>query len=88
RRPDAIAKTVNQIAKSQKLPAKHINQRFFDPSIFIAIKWFLRRQKRQSAADYHYLLVFDKCRNTLIMLVNILIFQHVSDTLNYGKVPY
>ncbi|WP_238706768.1 hypothetical protein, partial [Acetobacter tropicalis] len=29
---DAIAKTVNQIAKSQKLPAKHINQRFFDPS--------------------------------------------------------
>ncbi|WP_025828531.1 hypothetical protein [Acetobacter okinawensis] len=26
---------------------------------FIAIKWFLRRQKRQSAADYHYLLVFD-----------------------------
>ena len=56
--------------------------------IFIAIKWFLRRQKRQSAADYHYLLVFDKCRNTLIMLVNILIFQHVSDTLNYGKVPY
>ncbi|WP_217693726.1 hypothetical protein, partial [Novacetimonas hansenii] len=24
--------TVNQIAKSQKLPAKHINQRFFDPS--------------------------------------------------------
>ncbi|MBB6458528.1 hypothetical protein, partial [Acetobacter lovaniensis] len=33
-RPDAIAKTVNQIAKSQKLPAKHINQRFFDPSTF------------------------------------------------------
>ncbi|MCG4274960.1 hypothetical protein, partial [Acetobacter senegalensis] len=28
-------KTVNQIAKSQKLPAKHINQRFFDPSIFL-----------------------------------------------------
>jgi hypothetical protein len=28
--------------------------------IFIAIKWFFRRQKRQSAADYHYLLVFDK----------------------------
>ncbi|KXV79358.1 hypothetical protein AD953_02500 [Acetobacter malorum] len=28
--------------------------------IFIAIKWFFLRQKRQSAADYHYLLVFDK----------------------------
>ncbi|MCG4274936.1 Hint domain-containing protein, partial [Acetobacter senegalensis] len=27
-------KTVNQIAKSQKLPAKHINQRFFDPSTY------------------------------------------------------
>ncbi|WP_219811427.1 hypothetical protein, partial [Novacetimonas maltaceti] len=32
RRLDAIAKTVNQIAKTQKLPAKHINQGFFDPS--------------------------------------------------------
>ncbi|WP_284266540.1 hypothetical protein, partial [Gluconobacter japonicus] len=32
RRPEAIAKTVNQIAKTQKLPAKHINQGFFDPS--------------------------------------------------------
>ncbi|TCW19448.1 hypothetical protein EDC20_1661, partial [Gluconobacter oxydans] len=30
--PEAIAKTVNQIAKTQKLPAKHINQGFFDPS--------------------------------------------------------
>ena len=27
---------------------------------FIAIKWFCRRQEWQSAADYHYLLVFDK----------------------------
>ncbi|WP_206752347.1 hypothetical protein, partial [Acetobacter estunensis] len=34
RRLDAIAKTVNQIAKTQKLPAKHINQGFFDPSTF------------------------------------------------------
>ncbi|KGB24838.1 hypothetical protein ApDm4_1233 [Acetobacter pomorum] len=25
---------------------------------FIAIKWIFYRQKRQSAADYHYLLVF------------------------------
>ncbi|WP_415578900.1 hypothetical protein, partial [Komagataeibacter xylinus] len=32
RRLDAIAKIVNQIAKTQKLPAKHINQGFFDPS--------------------------------------------------------
>ncbi|WP_239020843.1 hypothetical protein, partial [Novacetimonas maltaceti] len=37
RRLDAIAKTVNQIAKTQKLPAKHINQGFFDPSICWAI---------------------------------------------------
>ncbi|WP_206752350.1 hypothetical protein, partial [Acetobacter estunensis] len=35
RRLDAIAKTVNQIAKTQKLPAKHINQGFFDPSILL-----------------------------------------------------
>ncbi|PYD55357.1 hypothetical protein CFR75_17080, partial [Komagataeibacter xylinus] len=34
RRLDAIAKIVNQIAKTQKLPAKHINQGFFDPSIW------------------------------------------------------
>jgi hypothetical protein len=27
--------------------------------IFIAIKWFFRRQKPQAAADYHDLLVFD-----------------------------
>ncbi|WP_181418506.1 hypothetical protein, partial [Komagataeibacter xylinus] len=33
-RLDAIAKIVNQIAKTQKLPAKHINQGFFDPSTY------------------------------------------------------
>ncbi|MCX2562288.1 hypothetical protein OQ252_12915, partial [Acetobacter farinalis] len=32
RRSKALQKTVNQIAKTQKLLAKHINQRFFDPS--------------------------------------------------------
>ncbi|WP_211570033.1 hypothetical protein, partial [Gluconobacter kondonii] len=28
-------KVVNQIAKTQKLPARHLNQGFFDPSICI-----------------------------------------------------
>lgn len=37
RRLEAIAKTVNQIAKTQKLPAKHINQGFFDPSIWLPV---------------------------------------------------
>ncbi|PAK76871.1 hypothetical protein CRM93_13205 [Acetobacter fabarum] len=38
-----------------------VNQWFFIIifCIFIAIKWFFRRRKLQSAADYHYLLVFD-----------------------------
>ncbi|MCX2561664.1 hypothetical protein OQ252_09690, partial [Acetobacter farinalis] len=35
RRSKALQKTVNQIAKTQKLLAKHINQRFFDPSSFM-----------------------------------------------------
>jgi len=34
RRAKTNPKVINQIAKSQKLPAKHIHQRFFDPSTF------------------------------------------------------
>ncbi|NHO30934.1 ArnT family glycosyltransferase, partial [Acetobacter farinalis] len=37
RRSKALQKTVNQIAKTQKLLAKHINQRFFDPSTFYRV---------------------------------------------------
>lgn len=36
---------------------------------------------------YYYLLVSEKCRNSLIMLVNILKFQHVINSLNYANLP-
>ncbi|MCP1259874.1 hypothetical protein, partial [Acetobacter lambici] len=51
RRLDAIAKTVNQIAKTQKLPAKHINQGFFDPSRLPQHKHQPRELSGEARAD-------------------------------------
>ncbi|WP_225063088.1 hypothetical protein, partial [Komagataeibacter rhaeticus] len=68
RRLDAIAKTVNQIAKTQKLPAKHINQGFFDPSTLRVNgprnDYFLIRSLFiDTKANHFIMIIFGRIRN-------------------------